>query len=131
MQDILGRHKNRAICSTLGAGGAVLWDGARFWYAPAYRVRAVDTTGAGDVFHAAFAYGLLQRWDWQRILDFSCAAAGLNCEALGARGGIRPLNEIERLRLAGSRHPAAFSHQQLAHPAQQTHRCQGFVAERT
>ena len=117
MQEILTRYGNRAICSTLGIGGAVLWDGTRFWYAPSYRVRAVDTTGAGDLFHAGFAYGVLQRWDWQRVLDFSCAAAGLNCTALGARGGIRPLREIERLQRVGRRNLAAFTQQQLLRAA--------------
>ena len=47
----------------------------------AYCVNVVDTTGAGDIFHAGFIYGLLQGWPLERQLDFACAAAALNCTA--------------------------------------------------
>ncbi|MGH9741108.1 MAG: carbohydrate kinase family protein [Candidatus Acidiferrum sp.] len=107
----------RAICATLGIGGALAWDGHRFWYAPSYKVRVVDTTGAGDLFHAGFSLGLLHGWDLQKILDFACAAAGLNCEALGARGGINPISKIKRLQSKGRRNSPLFSHAQLARAA--------------
>ena len=99
---------NYAVCATLGIDGALAWDGRRFWYSPSYKVRVVDTTGAGDLFHAGFCYGLLQGWELQRILDFACAAAGLNCEALGGRGGIATLQKIERLQRKGQRNRAVF-----------------------
>ncbi|MGH9795024.1 MAG: carbohydrate kinase family protein [Candidatus Acidiferrales bacterium] len=76
---------------------------AGFLYCPAYQVEARDTTGAGDIFHGAFLYALLAGWPLPRALDFSCAAAGLNCTALGARGGIRPVAEIEWLMRTGAR----------------------------
>ncbi len=65
--------------TTLGAEGALAWDGENFHYAPAFVVDAVDTTGAGDIFHAAFAYSLLKGGSLDRALEFSCAAAALNC----------------------------------------------------
>jgi len=99
--------------ATLGEGGALAWDGKRFWYAPSFRVKVVDSTGAGDLFHAGFAYGLLQKWGWQRILDFACAAAGLNCTAEGARGRIGSVTEIEKLRRSGKRNTPAFSAKEL------------------
>jgi len=71
-------------------------------------VQPVDTTGAGDIFHAGFIYGLLQGWPLSRQLDFACAAAALNCTAVGARGGIQFIDSIERLMAAGARHPAAY-----------------------
>jgi sulfofructose kinase len=98
----------RSVCATLGIDGALAWDGRRFWYSPSYKVRVADTTGAGDLFHAGFSYGILQGWELQRILDFSCAAAGLNCEALGARGGIATLQKIGHLQRKGQRNRAAF-----------------------
>jgi len=95
---IAQRHGGLVVGATLGRDGALLWSGKQgFLYAPAYRVEARDTTGAGDIFHGAFLYGLLANWPLPRILDFSCAAAGLNCTELGARGGIKPLAEIEAL----------------------------------
>jgi sulfofructose kinase len=68
----------------------------------------VDTTGAGDIFHAGFIYGLLQGWPLERQLDFACAAAALNCMAVGARGGIQALETIEDLMATGSRYHAAL-----------------------
>ena len=102
------KYRCRAICATLGIDGALAWDGARFWYAPSYQVHVRDTTGAGDLFHAAFSFGILRTWELQHILDFACAAAGLNCEAYGARGGICDLKRIERLQRRGKRNRAAF-----------------------
>ena len=94
--------------ATLGTDGVLAWDGTQFYYACAYKVSVVDTTGAGDIFHAGFIYGLLQDWPLQRQLDFACAAAALNCTAAGARGGIQGLDAIERLIATGRRYPAAY-----------------------
>lgn len=111
------KYHFRASCVTLGESGALAWDGHRFWYAPSYKVHVVDTTGAGDLFHAAFSYGILRGWDMQHLLDFSCAAAGLNCEALGARGGIGTLAKIRRLERTGARNQSMFSFAQLERAA--------------
>jgi sugar/nucleoside kinase (ribokinase family) len=96
----------RLTAATLGIGGVLACDGEQFLHSCAYRVPAVDTTGAGDIFHAGFIYGLLQGWGFQRNLDFACAAAALNCTAHGARGGIRPVNEIDDLIANGECYPA-------------------------
>ena len=119
------KYGSRAACATLGVNGALAWDGTRFWYAPSYKVKVVDTTGAGDLFHAAFSYGLLHGWDLQRILDFACAAAGLNCEALGARGGIRALPKVNELLRKGTRNRALFSKSQLERAASDAPREKG------
>jgi sugar/nucleoside kinase (ribokinase family) len=89
---------------TLGREGAlVLWRG-RFHYSPGFVVETVDTTGAGDVFHGAFVYGLVAGWEMDRTLDFSNAMAGLNCTKLGARGGIATRARAEKLISTGQRH---------------------------
>jgi len=119
------KYGSRAVCATLGVNGALAWDGSRFWYAPSYKVHVVDTTGAGDLFHAAFSYGILHRWDLQRILDFACAAAGLNCETLGARGGIRALPKVNQLLRKGIRNRALFSKAQLDRAASDALRKKG------
>jgi len=111
------KYNFRAFCATIGIDGALAWDGHRFWYAPSYKVHVADTTGAGDLFHAAFSYGILRSWDMQRILDFACAAAGLNCEALGARGGIRSLPRVNRLQRNGRRNRRLFSRTELVRAA--------------
>jgi sulfofructose kinase len=95
--------------ATLGEEGVLAWDGTRFWHAAAYRVKVVDSIGAGDIFHAGFIYGLLQNWPLQRQLDFACAAAALNCMAVGARGGIQPVESIENLVGSGERYGSGLS----------------------
>jgi sulfofructose kinase len=117
------RYGCRLTAATLGSDGVLAWDGESFHYARAYEVPVVDTTGAGDLFHAGFIFGLLQgslpddatpetrkpsTWSLQRQLDFACAAAAMNCSGLGARGGIRSLEEIKRLMNTGQRYPAAW-----------------------
>jgi sugar/nucleoside kinase (ribokinase family) len=91
------RFGARLTAATLGEDGVLAWDGRHLLHRPAYRVPVVDTTGAGDIFHAGFIYGLMQGWELERQLDFSCAAAAMNCMASGARGGIQPVEAIEEL----------------------------------
>jgi sugar/nucleoside kinase (ribokinase family) len=60
-----------------------------------FKVDVLDTTGAGDVFHAGFIYGLLQHWDLEKILQFANAVAALKCRELGGRKGIPTLTETQ------------------------------------
>jgi sugar/nucleoside kinase (ribokinase family) len=87
----------RVAAMTLGAHGALALENGVFHYAPAFVVNCVDTTGAGDVFHGGFCYAVLQGMAIRDALDFSNAMAALNCTALGARGGIRGLDEVRSL----------------------------------
>lgn len=97
LKEIQARYGCALTAATLGPDGVLAWDGVRFHHAAAYRVPVVDTTGAGDIFHAGFIYGLLQGWELERQLEFSCAAAALNCMHEGARGGIRGVDAVESL----------------------------------
>jgi sulfofructose kinase len=102
------RYGCRLTAATLGPDGVLAWDGQHYHYAPAFQVPVIDTTGAGDTFHAAFIYGLLQSWPLDRQLEFACAAAALNCSALGARGGLQPREAIEAFIPTAPRYPAAY-----------------------
>lgn len=102
------RYGASLTAATLGPEGVLAYDGVQFHYAPAFRIEAVDTTGAGDIFHAGFIYGVLQGWPLPRQLEFACAAAALNCTGIGARGHIASLTAIEGLIASGKRHPPAF-----------------------
>jgi sulfofructose kinase len=114
---ILADFKCYLIAVTLGPMGVLSWDGNRFLLCPGFCVRAIDTTGAGDIFHGAFVYGLVQGWEIEEILEFSCAAAALNCLAPGARGGIATLEEIEILRRNQVRSELAFDPEALTSAA--------------
>lgn len=112
---------------TLGRDGALLLWRGQFHYSPGFVVETVDTTGAGDVFHGAFIYGLVRKWDMERILDFSNAMAGLNCTAIGARGGIRSQAEAEKLMATSSRHlnPAYVRRPRAAKPGKKRRKATG------
>src|ERR1700730_3414280 len=65
---VRSRYGARLTAATLGHEGVLAYDGAQLHYAPAFRVDTVDTTGAGDIFHAGFIYGLGQGWPLPRHL---------------------------------------------------------------
>ena len=102
------RYGCRVTAATLGQEGVLAWDGRRSYLHSAYRVPVVDTTGAGDIFHAGFIFALLQGWDLEQQLDFACAAAALNCTAAGARGGIRTVEDVAKLMATALRYDAAY-----------------------
>ncbi len=104
LRGMQARFGCRLAAATLGEGGVLAWDGVKMHRAAAYRVPVVDTTGAGDVFHAGFIYGLLQGWGLQRQMDYACAAAALNCMKVGARGGLETVGAVEELMAVGARY---------------------------
>lgn len=108
LPEVARRYHSKLAAATLGPEGVLAFDGEQFVYAPAYHVAVADTTGAGDTFHAGFIYALLQGWELQRQLEFACAAAALNCTAVGARGGIQSVAQVEQLMKQNRRHAAAY-----------------------
>jgi sugar/nucleoside kinase (ribokinase family) len=97
LERIQGEYGMRCAGMTLGAFGALARMEGRFFYSPGFVVNCVDTTGAGDVFHGAFCYAVIERLGMEETLDFSNAMAALNCTALGARGGIGTAAEARAL----------------------------------
>ncbi len=106
----------KLAAATMGEDGVLAYDGKRVYYAPAFCIGAVDTTGAGDIFRAGFVYALLQGWPLERQLDFACAAGALNCTAVGARGGIQSVERIEALMASGKRCAPFFDVSEVGAP---------------
>jgi len=76
------------VAATQGADGVVaLVDGVRV-HRPAVRVEAVDTTGAGDVFHGAFTHAYLGGREPEECLEFAAGVAARSCADLGGRAAI-------------------------------------------
>ena len=79
----------------MGENGSFTLSDEGSFFQKAFKVKVVDTTGCGDVFHGAFIYGLLQNWDLKRAVKFASATAALKCRALGGRAGIPNRKEVE------------------------------------
>lgn len=83
------RHTaDQVVGITLGPDGLLLDDGEGVVHVPAPRVEAVDTTGAGDVFHGAYATGLARGMGPRAAGAYGVAVAAMACRAFGSRAGI-------------------------------------------
>ena len=90
----LRRQHDGMLCVTLGTRGSLLLEGDRLYEAPAFRVRAVDSTGAGDVFRGALIASLLRGDAPEAMLRFANAAAALSCTREGAIAGAPGLADV-------------------------------------
>lgn len=87
----LHRLNGQPVVITLGERGVLHGTGARVEQLPALPVQACDTTGAGDIFHGAFAYGVLTGLPWLETLRLAVAAAALSVTVRGGRTSIPTL----------------------------------------
>ena len=81
------------VCITLGDQGSIALKNGVIHQSPPIAVQVVDTTGAGDNFHGAFLYALMNRWPLERTLRFCNTFSGLTCRGLGGRAAEPTLAE--------------------------------------
>ena len=86
----------KAAVVTCGNRGCYGGDRAGIYFQNAFPVKVVDTTGAGDVFHGAFIFGLLQNWQTPEILKFASATAAIKCMRIGGRLGIPNYDMVKK-----------------------------------
>ena len=110
----------RMVGFTFGARGCVLLQGDSLLKIPAYSVEVRDTTGAGDTFHGAFLYGVLQGWSAENCARFASAAAAIQCTCLGGRAGLPTAAMVERLMQAGEIDPSQLQERQRWYEEQET-----------
>lgn len=96
----LQRLGPKEVVITLGSRGSVGLKGEEFNSQEAFPVKAVDTTGAGDVYHGAYIYCLLQGASMADSMGFASATSALKCREIGARKGIPRLEEIKEFMAA-------------------------------
>ncbi len=116
-QELTGETEPEAICRailglgpetaiiTMGDQGCVAVTSDETHHVPAFKVDVVDTTGAGDVFHGAFAYGLALGKPLAENLRFASAAAALSTRGLGGRARLGTMGEVEALLTKGETLP--------------------------
>jgi sulfofructose kinase len=83
------------VVVTLGEHGLIADGGSGFRHLPAFPTQAVDTTGAGDIFHGAFAYAVARGMPLWEALRFSSMAGSLSVRVCGARASIPPLAKVQ------------------------------------
>lgn len=93
----LARRVRGELIVTNGEDGAYFLSGGRLCRVAAPNVAAVDTTGAGDNFHGAFAHAFSRGYDLPAAVAFSVAVASLSCREYGGRNGIPRLPEALRV----------------------------------
>lgn len=85
------------VAATLGVEGVLAYFRGDYIFSKAFAVKAVDTTGAGDAFHAGFIYGLLQGFSVEETLRVANAVAALKCRAVGARTSLPTPDEVNAM----------------------------------
>ena len=102
-QQKIKKHGFGITTITLGARGSVTYADDRIIIIPAFPIEAVDTTGAGDVFHGGYIYGLLRKWSLEATVRFASAVAAMKCGKVGGRAGIPRLAEVEEFLKSGKK----------------------------
>ena len=82
------------VVITLGRRGSIGLNNQGIFRQKAFPISAVDTTGAGDVYHGGYIYGLLQGWGMAKCMRFASAVSALKCTEIGAQKGIPDLEQI-------------------------------------
>ncbi|MFA7568139.1 MAG: PfkB family carbohydrate kinase [Alkalispirochaeta sp.] len=91
---LLKKYRCQEVVITDGKQGSWYWDTKLHFHQPAFPIKAIDTTGAGDTFHGAYLYAYLQpHWNVPFRLKFASAVAALKCRQIGGRKGIPSLEE--------------------------------------
>jgi sugar/nucleoside kinase (ribokinase family) len=91
----LGEDYDGFLAVTDGPDGVYWRDGDTIRHAPAFKIDAVDTLGAGDTFHGAFAVRLAETGDVVASMRFAAAAAAIKCTRFGGLKGAATRAEVD------------------------------------
>ena len=84
----------KVVVITRGKQGGLPYDGSDFTVYPVYPARVVDSNGAGDVFHGAFAAGLISGYGYEQCCHFASAVSALKCTGMGARESVPTRSKV-------------------------------------
>lgn len=85
----------RNIVVTLGEKGLIYEKDGKINHMPAFKVKAIDTTGAGDIFHGAFAYCLANRYSFEECLKIASMASAISVETMGGQISIPKIEKVK------------------------------------
>lgn len=87
----------KEVIITLGSKGSIGLSKGGIVFQKAFPITPIDTTGAGDVYHGAYIYGLFKGWNMPECMRFASATSAIKCREIGARKGIPCIEEIKKL----------------------------------
>ena len=91
---LFDKYSPEVVVITQGVKGGIIYDGKDIKSYPSFKVDAVDSNGAGDVFHGAFAFAITEKMSYDRACIFSSAVSALKCTKVGAREGVPAFDEV-------------------------------------
>jgi sugar/nucleoside kinase (ribokinase family) len=91
----VGAHYKGFLAVTDGPAGIYWREGDKVRHMDAFKVQAVDTLGAGDTFHGAFTFRLIETGDEVESMRFAAAAAAIKCTRFGGQTGAATRAEVE------------------------------------
>lgn len=94
---LMDTYHPEVVVITRGKLGGLYFDGNAFWDYPAFPVDAVDSNGAGDVFHGAFAAAVARGFSYRSCCIFASATSAIKCTGLGARASVPDFERVMNL----------------------------------
>ena len=95
--ELRNKYDHQNIVVTLEEHGTMYMVDNQIKISPALKVDAVDTTGAGDIFHGAFCYGIANGYPLEKAIKYGNIAAGLSCQTIGARLSVPKLDDVVKI----------------------------------
>lgn len=95
--NILEKDFKGKIVITLEENGCLYKDDNKVKLMPGYKVEAKDTTGAGDIYHGAFVYALINKYSYADIMRIANIAGALSVKEIGGRFSVPELKEVLRI----------------------------------
>jgi sulfofructose kinase len=92
-------HKatNAFVAVTVGDKGSYWLENEQVCHCPAQKIDAVDTCGAGDVFHGAFAVGKVEHMSYKQVMHFASTTASLKCLQFGGSNGVPDRSQVDQI----------------------------------
>ena len=88
-------YSPKIVVVTQGKRGGIIFDGKNATEYPIYPAEVVDSNGSGDVFHGAFAAGVIKGFDYEKCCHFSSAVSAIKCTGVGARESVPSFETVK------------------------------------
>lgn len=93
---LFDKYNPEVVVITMGKNGGIIYEGKEIKHYPAFKVNAIDSNGAGDVFHGAFAAGVNYGFNYFKCCCFASAVSAVKCTGLGARESVPDFATVKK-----------------------------------